>query len=171
MKTIFVFLLLFAITGQVCRSNDNNQSPDPNSSGRFDNLPQDVILLWNETALEAMGGDACLHSHYGAYVNVMMHLAMHNALNGIEPKFETYHFDYIDRNADPVAAASKAAHTVLSTLLPEACRLLDLRLKKVISALPEGSSKTRGINLGMLAGEEILITRGKGVPNSFLRLL
>lgn len=166
MRTIFVFFMMIAITAQGCKSDDTNTSPDPEPVGRFDNLPQDVILQWNETALDAMGGFTYLHSHYGAYVNVMMHLAMHNALNGIEPEFETYYFDLVDPEADPVVAASQAAYAVLSLLLPDAQPLIDTRLNEILSGIPESVSKSKGIHLGNMAGQAITSLRQNDNPGA-----
>jgi len=158
--------MMIAITAQGCKSDDSTTSPDPQPAGRFDNLPQDVILQWNETALAAMGGVSYQHSHYGAYVNVMMHLAMHNALNAIEPKYETYNFEYTDENADPVAAASQAAHAVLSALIPDAQELIDARLNHILSAMPESASKSRGLQLGNLAGGALMTIRQNDDPGA-----
>ena len=48
----------------------------------------------------------------------MVHLAMHDALNGIAPVYETYALQQLDKKADPVAAISAAAHEVLVASVP-----------------------------------------------------
>jgi hypothetical protein len=46
----------------------------------------------------------------------MVSAAMHDALNGIEPKYERYASSASDPQASPVAAAAQAAHDVLVAL-------------------------------------------------------
>lgn len=47
-------------------------------------------------------------------VLAMVHAAMHDAVNGADPRYETYASDLTDRNAAAEAAAALVAHRVLS---------------------------------------------------------
>jgi predicted benzoate:H+ symporter BenE len=47
-------------------------------------------------------------------VLAMVHAAMHDAVNGADPRYEAYASDLTDRNADAEAAAAGAVHRVLS---------------------------------------------------------
>src|SRR5689334_2541474 len=76
------------------------KSPDPVSS-----QPASGVLYWNEVAYHAFGGTGYQHSLMAARINAMVHLAIHDALNGIEEKYSRFAFSGKDVNADPLAAA------------------------------------------------------------------
>src|SRR5689334_19084469 len=48
----------------------------------------------------------------------MVHVAMHDAINAVDPIFESYAFNGDDPTANPVAAAAAAAHRVLVSQFP-----------------------------------------------------
>ncbi|HEX7844529.1 MAG TPA: vanadium-dependent haloperoxidase [Chitinophagaceae bacterium] len=122
-------------------------------------LPNTVILEWNEVAYHAFGGPAYQHSLMAARINAMTHLAMHDAINAVQPVFESYAFDGKDKQADPVAAAASAAHTVLINEIPAKKSFLDSALQKTLATISEGSAKDKGIELGKQAGQSILNDR------------
>src|SRR5262245_54471565 len=59
----------------------------------------------------------------------MAHVAMHDALNAIDHRYETYVFDAVaPRGASPEAAVAAAAHYVLITRIPNQKASLDAAL-------------------------------------------
>ncbi|NJK95904.1 MAG: hypothetical protein HC905_14215 [Bacteroidales bacterium] len=82
-------------------------------------LSNDVVLEWNEVAYEAYGGKAYQHSLMASRINAMTHLAIHDALNAVNPVYSTYAYKGKDAGADPIAAAASAAHTVLVNEIPD----------------------------------------------------
>ena len=71
-------------------------------------------------------------------VLAMVHAAMHDAVNGAEPRYETYASDLIDVRAHPEAAAAGAAHRVLSGLFPALQASWDAALAESLSTIPDG---------------------------------
>lgn len=124
-----------------------------------EDLPNTVVLNWNEKAYEAMGGAAYQHSLMASRVNAMTQLAMHDALNSIIPVYETYVFSGNDPDANPEAAAASAAHTVLAGLFPEKQSFLDSALQQSLLAVTDGEAKKKGMELGRQAGQAILADR------------
>ena len=122
-------------------------------------LPNTVILEWNEIAFKAFDGPFYQHSLMASRINVMIHLAMHNAINAVEPVYATYGFTIKDTDADPVAAAASAAHTVLVHEIPGKKDFLDSALQKTISAITDKTAKQKGIELGKQAGQAIIDLR------------
>ena len=59
-------------------------------------LPNTVILEWNEIAFKAFDGPYYQHSLMASRINAMTHLAMHNAINAVEPVYATYGFTVKD---------------------------------------------------------------------------
>ena len=122
-------------------------------------LSNEVVLKWNEVAYQAFGGATYQHSLMASRINAMVHIAMHDAINAIQPEYETYAFDGKNANANPVAAAASAAHTVLLHEIPGSKGLLDSALQQSLANIPEGVAKTDGIQLGREAGAAMITDR------------
>lgn len=118
-----------------------------------------VILEWNQAIIEAMGGVDYEHVLLSARIHAMMHIAMHDALNAIYPVYETYAFKGDAKEADPVAAAASAAHTVLTASFPEKKAMLDEALTQSLASVSIGKKRNNGIAIGIEAANAILANR------------
>ena len=127
-----------------------------NSVKKISNI---VVLEWNEIAFKAFDGPFYQHSLMASRINAMTHLAMHNAINSVEPVYGTYGFTVKDADADPVAAAASAAHTVLVHEIPGKKDFLDSALQKTVSGITDHAAKQKGIELGKQAGQAIIDAR------------
>jgi hypothetical protein len=125
----------------------------------LDRRSNDVILAWNTIAHDAMVADnEYAHPLAAARLYAMLHLAQHDAINAVDPVFESYSFGTRDRAADPVAAAAVAAHGVLSAQFPEQRATFDAQLGLWLALTPHGT-RGRGVSLGEAAGAAILERR------------
>lgn len=101
----------------------------------------------------------------------MVHLAMFEALNSIEPRYRPYRARLAaepDTSRD--AAAAVAAHYVMVRVYPAQKKELDKALQASLNAVAEGASKASGIRLGEQAGAAMLVERGKdgtGGPDTY----
>ena len=153
MKQTILTLLMLSVFGLVsCSKNSSSTDPVSSQSAK-------TILYWNEVAFEAFGGVAYQHSLMASRINTMMHLAIHDALNGIEEKYERYAFNGMDEKADPVAAASSAAHAILLQEIPGRQGFLDSALAKALNYAGDENTKLRGVELGKNAASAILDKR------------
>ena len=85
----------------------------------------DPVIDWNETALSAafaanldnltFGCNDALHE---SRMMAMMHVAIHDALNAIDRRYQPYAFDAHAPDASPDAAVAAAAHDVLVATFP-----------------------------------------------------
>ncbi len=143
------------------------------ATGRDSHDP-DAVVAWSENAGEASVA-ACFIGGYGpqeARMYAMMHVAIHDALNGIDRRSRPYAADLrAARRTSADAAVAAAAHDVLvpvlssfSFFLPEEC--IDAGVASVeadytaaLDAIPNGMPKRRGIELGQRAAEAILELR------------
>lgn len=125
---------------------------------KFRDISGEAIINWNLITHETMIGKdyECLNA---SRVYAMVHLAMHDALNAIDPVYESYAFKGRDKKADPVAAAVKAAHTVLAASFPDKKEMLNAKLNQWLSRVKPGDAKNRGIALGEQAGRTIYEVR------------
>jgi hypothetical protein len=99
----------------------------------------------------------------------MMHLAMFNAVNAIEPRYQRYKFQSkAELDASEEAAAASAAANVLAGIVPNAD--LPATLTSYLAALPDGDAKDRGVKLGEDVAAKMLALRaddGSNTPNAY----
>ncbi|MGB8190436.1 MAG: vanadium-dependent haloperoxidase [Chitinophagaceae bacterium] len=137
---------------------------------KFKNLSSEVIVAWNLIGQETMAGKnyqplADYQPLLGSRVNAMMHLAMHDALNAVEPVYETYALKVKDKKADPEVAAAVAAHTVLIESFPAKKDLLNTKLAEWLTKARSADARKRAVVLGEKAGRMILELRKKDGAN------
>src|SRR5262245_21935144 len=113
-----------------------------------------VIPEWYATARTALTSPVQL-----SRVLAMVHAAMHDAVNGIEPRYETYASDLTGPRADAEAAAAAAAHRVLVGLFPAQQTRWDSALAESLSAVPDGRLEETGVRFGAAVGQMILDAR------------
>ena len=139
--------------------DDDDDDDDDGGSGVF--TDPDVVLGWSELAVEtsfALGTNVT-DPFPDARGWSMMYLAMHDALNAIEPRYRHYAFDGNDPSADPVAAAAQAAHDVMNHIYPGRTAENDAELAFWLGQVPDGAPKTAGINLGQASAAAIIANR------------
>jgi hypothetical protein len=117
----------------------------------------DEVLSWNQVTLDTIRA-LRLDPPVATRTLAMVHVAIHDALNGIERVYEPYH---VEQRAPPGAsrraAAAMAAYTVLSGLHPERRAEHDAALESSLRAI-----RQRGRDAGLAWGE--------AVGNAILRL-
>jgi hypothetical protein len=127
-----------------------------------------VILAWSQIAYDAANvagyfGPLLFHHDRGF---TMMHIAQHDALNAIEPRYEQYAFRGRDAHADPVAACAQAAHDIMISVYPDQAATFDAQLATWLGSVASGTAKTRGIALGKASAAAILARRANdGIDN------
>lgn len=152
-KTVMMMLSVFTCFNLASCSKHDIHGPD----GAM--ISNEVILEWNNVAYQAFGGVAYQNSIMASRINAMTHLAMHDAVNAIHPKYSQYAYNGKDPHANLIAAAASAAHQVLVHEISERKTFLDSALQKTLATIPEGQAKTRGILLGKAAGDAMLEIR------------
>lgn len=130
----------------------------PTTDNPFKNYSNDIILKWNAIALETMSTPA-YDPMVGSRIFTMVHLAMHDALNNIEPVYETYLAHQQERKADPIAAIAAAAYTVLVETYPQKKEQLDAALAESLKDIKSNESRQLGISMGTKVGKAIFALR------------
>jgi hypothetical protein len=120
-----------------------------------------VVVDWSQIAYDTATVDVYfsprLFHHDRAFT--MMHLAQHDALNAIKPRYRQYAYTGRDRRANPVAAVAQASHDVLLAVYPAQAATLDAALADYLATIPNGNAKTRGVALGQASADAILTLR------------
>jgi hypothetical protein len=160
MKKSIYYFLVFASIALVAFTAAFEHRGGRGKEVPFRNHSNAVIISWNAIAFETMQGPS-YNPLLASRILAMMHLAMHDALNNIVPVYDTYAYHREEKKADPIAAVSAAAHSVLAGSFPEKKTQLDAALKKILSEIKSGGDKDRGIILGEDAGEAMLALRSK----------
>jgi hypothetical protein len=119
----------------------------------------DVITDWNERAVAA-GYVAGVTPGASARNIAMVHIAMFEALNSVEPRYAPYRKRLTtESSASREAAAASAAHYILIRLYSNQAKEFDKTLEAWLAAVPDGASKTEGIRLGEQAARAMLDER------------
>ena len=118
----------------------------------------DVITDWSEKVQPIVAAYSLAAPAYRDMA--MMHVAMFQCVNAIEPLYQPYKTKL---QASPTtskeAAASVAAATVLSKLHPSDAAKLDAMLKEYLAQIPDGQAKSDGIALGLGVADGVLTLR------------
>ena len=136
----------------------------PTNSNSPSNL--NVVAKWNRIAVDASGFD---HSAVGAKQQTgptrssraicIVHIAMHDAIQAIQRRYDTYlPQPGASSRASVEAAALQAAHDTLVALFPDQQPALDQLLVLDLALLPD-VGKAEGILVGQVAAQTILADR------------
>src|SRR5215472_7744827 len=116
----------------------------------------DDITRWNQIATDASTvansnplKESCIFS--------ILHLAIHDAVNAVDSRYETY----LKRIAAPPgasveAAIASAAHDTLVALLPDSKVSFDAALEESLGAISDDSKKKAGLEVGRAAAAAVL---------------
>jgi len=129
----------------------------------------DVITDWNQKALPTVTKYSLGAPAYRDLA--IMHLAMYQCVNSIEPRYEPYKTK-LDAPATALkeAAAAVSAAVVLSKLHPDDQAKVDAELKQYLAQIPDGPAKDQGIALGQKVADGLLTLRandGSNEPDSY----
>jgi hypothetical protein len=115
----------------------------------------DVVTDWNSTLLGVIRAEKT--NPPAASRNLaMMHVAIFEAVNGINPTYTSYYLSIKGpHGASTEAAASVAAHDLLVHLYPARQAEFDVKLANQLAPLPYGKSK-QGIEWGSFVAGEII---------------
>src|SRR5690349_16834475 len=98
----------------------------------------DVVTDWNITAIAVAPGSG-LGNLPQARIITLMHLAIHDALNSIQPRYETFSGVNGQHNAaSPEAAVAAAAYRVLISGFPAQAAAINSAYAASLATVPDG---------------------------------
>jgi membrane-associated phospholipid phosphatase len=130
--------------------------------------PVNAVIEWNTTLLTIVrtpgAQPATIHSTRNFAI---LHAAIYDAVNNIEPKFSPYlvRLRDVPRSASRIAAADQAAHDVLAFLYPAFHASLDAELQQDLALLPDNERKAQGIAVGQAVAGQLLAARSADGAN------
>ena len=120
---------------------------------------QNPVADWHavmESSVASTGRKNAVALPYFAYVDV----AMYDAINSIDRRFRPFALSvHAPHGASKDAAAASAAHDVLTYYFPTQAAIFDAALATSLDVIPDGQSKTDGINVGKAVAAQWLVLR------------
>ena len=134
------------------------------------NSATERLRHWNEIAINASGldhtppqpGDTYLFGHQlgpgrSARAMAIVHIAIFEALNAIDGKFESYlGLPQVNKHASMESAIAQAARDTLCAMFPSQAAAFDQLLSEELNNIPDSPAKTDGIQIGHDAAVAIL---------------
>jgi len=121
----------------------------------------DVVSDWNVLAVDA-GYAARATADQHARSMAIMHVAVFEALNSLEPRYAPYRARLrAEGGASADAAAASAAYHALVRLFPDQVKTFEPAWQTTLQSLPDGPSKENGIRLGQQSADAALADRNK----------
>ncbi len=119
----------------------------------------DVVTDWNAKVVEA-GYVQKLRPDVHARAMAIMHIAMFEAVNSVEPRYAPYRSRLpAEPGASRDAAAHAAAHATLLQLIPDRAAEIDAMYAEALAKMADDSARARGIRVGEAAAAAILAER------------
>jgi len=136
---------------------------------------------WNEIAIDASGldhtppqpGDTYIFGHQlgpgrASRAIAIVHIAIFEAVNAIEGKYESYvGLEPVDKHASMECAIAQAAHDTLCEMFPSQSPSFNQLLSEDLSDIADSEAKSKGIEAGQTAAAAILALRsndGSQIP-------
>ncbi|HEX5161777.1 MAG TPA: vanadium-dependent haloperoxidase [Steroidobacteraceae bacterium] len=153
MKTLTCLALLLALP---CGAHGNGAATG-----------SEFLVAWNARLLAVAEAEDHLLTLKGVRTAAMMHLAVHDALNAIEPRFRAYAYEGEAHGADPVAAASQAAFVIANDQYPAQRDDWEALRRRGLTASRDRNAREAGVVLGTAAARAVLAKRaGDGWDNA-----
>ena len=130
-----------------------------------------VITDWDQKAVGIVQPGTVFPPPIGARTVAIMHVAMFDAVNSIDPRYKPYmvHLS-VPPDTSKEAAAASAAAAVLIKLAPNSAPDVQSTLTKYLATLPDGEAKSNGIKLGQEVAAKIIegrVNDGASAPDAY----
>jgi hypothetical protein len=118
-----------------------------------------TVARWNRIATDA-AVTTKIDPLTESRIFAIFHVAIHDALNAIDRRYEPYRLQMqASREASIEAAIAAASHATLVELMPAAKSKFDSSFAEALGAVQNGEAKTAGLEVGRKAAETILAAR------------
>lgn len=118
------------------------------------------VVHWNTVATGAFTPTQGTNPMAQSRTLAILHAAIHDAVNAIEPRFEPYTPGLAPSpHASVDAAVAAAAREVLAALVPEQAPLVDAAYRKALASVDDGSARDAGVAVGQAAARATLARR------------
>ena len=131
-------------------------------AGQPDPRAGNPVIHWNRIATEIF--PVAIGPVLDARAMAILHAAIHDAVNGVEPRYEAYTADLSFPGASIDAAVGSAAREVMLALVPDQQARIEQEYAEALAGVPDGPAKDQGVMLGRQAARANLDRRnGDGI--------
>ncbi|HZJ52566.1 MAG TPA: phosphatase PAP2 family protein, partial [Myxococcaceae bacterium] len=121
-----------------------------------------AVTHWNRVATDAFTPSQGTNPMAQSRTLAILHAAMHDALNAIERRFESYTPGLAEApGASVEAAVATAARDVLVTLLPDQAALVEAEYSRALASVGDGPARTAGVATGKASAAATLTRRAR----------
>lgn len=163
--TIATSLALITVVNFSCQKEVTQtkviSEEQPSANGNRPDEPgfveNDMVLYWNAKAAEALNTGFNQPARTRVFARIQV--AVHDALNAIKPKYETYAFHEREQHANPDAAVASAAYWIMKRTTLPGNPPLDQWYAESLATIPDGESKELGKDLGKRSADALIANR------------
>lgn len=189
MKTVYTIFggLMILLSLNSCEK-DEIESVDPAAAsvagikgvdnfnnGMINSYSSEAVLQWNELLSQSI--DNRMPQPVEVKIYAMFTLAIHDALNNVVPKYETYALSNLDADVSGItkknihavadAAVAQAGRDMIVSLYPQATAAADALLATILSGIEDEIMEARGTDIGRRAAAAVLAKRAADFPITF----
>jgi len=117
------------------------------------------VIRWNRIATEIF--PVAIGPVLDARAMAILHAAIHDAVNGVEPRYEVYTADLSFPGASIDAAVASAARDVMLALVPSQQARIEQEYAAALADVRDGPAKDQGVMLGQQAAHANLDRRNE----------
>ncbi|MEM7705497.1 MAG: vanadium-dependent haloperoxidase [Pseudomonadota bacterium] len=150
MRNIIISLWLTFVLATAC-SVRGTTKPTP--------LTSEPVVRWNQLVMETAEAEDGFLTLKGLRTATLMHLAIHDALSNIQPRFQPYRLNHPEPEADPLSALTQAAFALARSQYPDQVQRWSTERERWLADVPQGRARTLGLELGDRAAAAILAAR------------
>jgi hypothetical protein len=121
-------------------------------------LSADVVTRWNKVATDATLA-AAIDPIAESRILAILQIAVHDAVNALDRRYEPYLFRSMAPGTAPEAAVASAAREVLLALVPGQRTAIEAAYTSTLASVTNEAAKTSGVAAGLLAAMAILSER------------
>ena len=121
-------------------------------------LSADVVTQWNKVATDATAA-AGIDPLAESRIIAIMHIAIHDAVNVLDRRYEPYIFRTSAPGTAPEAAVASAGREVLLALVPGQNIAIEAAYSRTLAGVTNEDARTSGVSTGRLAAIRILSER------------
>jgi hypothetical protein len=152
-------MILVLLFNQAVAPTPGTPSLDASRAPRAVERRPDVVLRWNEEALEAIRL-AKTPPPLAARALAILHVGLFDTLNTLYGSHQPYLVRLrATAEIDPIAGCCGCAETVLSELFPKRAKHFRTVRDQMLEAVPNGMGRKRGIDLGVHVARRLLLDR------------
>ena len=119
--------------------------------------PRSPVMAWNAFASSLVAAN--LPPGPQTHTLAVSQIAVHDALNAIDRRYEPYAYSGFAPKASSAAAVAAAEHDTLVRLVPQVAPAIEAQYAAALASVPDGAAKRMGIETGRRAAAAILARR------------